>query len=163
MFLARKVGYASSSIYSSPPYLNSPPFLSSSPISSFPGPIYHSKPPGPIIDGPPYKFDSHGEHIISNEEFHALGLSESAPIKPIVNDGITGTSGSSVNIHHHYHHIDGAASNSHDNSKAPAIVVNNPIPFPNQVVVNNPIPVNNGLVSGKIIHIKYILIKLIYL
>lgn len=123
----RKVGYAGGPIYSSPPYLNSPP---SSFGGSIQGPVYHSKPPGPIIDSPPYKFDSHGEHIISNEEFHALGLGDHAPVKAAINDGITGNSGNSVNIHHHYHHIDGA-QNSNDNAKAPpAVIVNNPIPVP---------------------------------
>lgn len=139
----RKVGYASGPIYSQPP-----PFLSSPPSSSFgQGPIYHSKPPGSIHDSPPYKFDAHngphglngGEHIISNEEFHALGLGDNGPVKAAVNDGITGSGSNSVNIHHHYHHIDG---NGHDNAKAPAVIVNNPIPVP--------VPVNNGLVSGSL-------------
>lgn len=132
----RKVGYASGPVYSSPPFLSSPP-------SGFgnSGPVYHSKPPGPIIDSPPYKFDSHNEHIISNEEYHALGLGDHGPVKSSINDGITGTGSNSVNIHHHYHHVDGA-SNSHDSVKAPAVIVNNPIP----------IPVQTGpLVTGKII------------
>lgn len=128
----RKVGYASSGpIYSSPPFLSSPPSGyggGGGPIQS--GPIYHSKPPGPIIDSPPYKFDSHNEHIISNEEYHALGLGgDHTPVKSAINDGITGTGSNSVNIHHHYHHVDGA-SNSHDSGKGPAVIVNNPIPVP---------------------------------
>lgn len=164
----RKVGYASSPVYGgSPPFLSSPP-SSSYQSSGFPssgfqssgfpssgfqsssyqgGPVYHSKPPGPIIDSPPpYKFDApsgpHGlasEQILTNEEFHALGLGDHGPVKAAVNDGITGAGSNSVNIHHHYHHIDGNG-HSNDNAKAPAIVVNNPIPVP--------VPVNNGLVSG---------------
>lgn len=122
----RKVGYAPGPIYSSPP---GPIYSSSNFGGSNSGPFYHSKPPGPIIESPPYKFDSHGEHIISNEEFHALGLSEQQPVKAAINDGITGSSGNSVNIHHHYHHIDGA-QNGNDNAKAPAVIVNNPIPVP---------------------------------
>lgn len=126
----RKIGYAGGPVYSSPPFISSPPSgfggSISGPISS---PIYHSKPSGPIIDSPPYKFDSHNEHIISNEEYHALGLGDHGPVKSAINDGITGTSGNSVNIHHHYHHIDGDG-NSHDNIKAPAVIVNNPIPVP---------------------------------
>lgn len=136
----RKVGYAPSPVYSSSPFLNSPP------PTGFQGPIYHSKPQGPIIDSPPYKFDATGPHglaseqILTNEEFHALGLDrEHGPIKTAVNDGITGAGSNSVNIHHHYHHIDSNAA-SHDNAKSPAIVVNNPIPVP--------VPVNNGLVTG---------------
>lgn len=126
----RKVGYAPS--YSSPPFLSAPP-------PSFQGPVYHSKPPGAIIEGPPpYKFDSHGEHILTNEEFHALGLGDNGPVKAAVNDGITGAGSNSVNIHHHYHHIDGQHANDH--AKAPAVVVNNPIPVP--------VPVNTGLVTG---------------
>lgn len=106
--------------------------------SSLQGPVYHSKPPGPIVDSsPPYKFDTHGEHIISNEEFHALGLGETVPVKAAINDGISGSGGNSVNVHHHYHHIDG----TQNNVKAPAIVVNNPIPVP--------VPVGNGLSPGE--------------
>ncbi|XP_055321697.1 uncharacterized protein LOC129577895 isoform X2 [Sitodiplosis mosellana] len=117
----RKVGYGP--IYSSPPQ-----FIGSSPSSGFSSPVYHSKPPGPIIDSPPYKFDSHnGEHILTNEEFHALGLDSDhhVPVKSAVNDGITGSASNSVNIHHHYHHLD-----QHDSAKAPAVIVNNPIPVP---------------------------------
>lgn len=137
----RKVGYAPGPVYSSPPYISSPP---SNFGGSIPGPIsgptYHSKPPGSFIDSsPPYKFDTHGEHIISNEEFHALGLGDHAPVKSAINDGITGSGGNSVNIHHHYHHIDGNG-NTHDNIKAPAVIVNNPIPVP--------VP-QAGLVTGK--------------
>lgn len=139
----RKVGYASGPVYSSPPFIGfgGGPSFSGSSIS---GPIYQSKPPGPIIDSP-YKFDAHGgEHIISNEEFHALGLGgEHVPVKAAINDGITGSGGSnSVNIHHHYHHIDGQAGGQHDNAKAPAVIVNNPIPVP---VASAPLP----LVTGK--------------
>lgn len=132
----RKVGYAPGPIYNSPSQF-------SSPASGFPGPIagpvYHSKPPGPIIDSPPYKFDTHGEHILSNEEFHALGLDRDQHVKTSINDGITGSGSNSVNIHHHYHHIDGAAQ--HDNAKAPAVIVNNPIPVP--------VPAAAGLVTGE--------------
>lgn len=142
----RKVGYAPGPVYS-----GSPSFIGSSPTGfggpSVSGPIYQSKPPGPIIDSPPpYKFDnlnSHGEHIISNEEFHALGLGgEHVPVKAAINDGITGSGGSnSLNIHHHYHHIDGAANGHHDNAKAPAVIVNNPIPVP---VPSAPLPLATG-------------------
>lgn len=131
----RKVGYAPGPVYSSPPFLSSPPSSGfQGPISS---PVYHSKPPGPIIDSPPYKFDSHGDQtILTNEEFHALGLSDHGPVKAAINDGITGSGGNSVNIHHHYHHIDQAAGH-HDNAKAPAVIVNNPIPVP---VPASPLP-----------------------
>lgn len=134
----RKVGYASGPVYNSPPYLNSPPSNFGGPISS--GPIYHSKPHGPIIDSPPYKFDSHNEHIISNEEYHALGLGDHGPpVKSAINDGITGSGSNSVNIHHHYHHVDGAA-NAANNKGPSAVIVNNPIP----------VPVQSGpLVTGK--------------
>lgn len=143
----RKVGYVSSGpVYSSPSFIGSPPsgFGGGPSFSGSSGPIYHSKPPGPIIESP-YKFDAHaGEHIISNEEFHALGLGgEHVPVKAAINDGITGSGGgNSVNIHHHYHHIDGAAGGQHDNAKAPAVIVNNPIPVP---VASAPLP----LVTGK--------------
>lgn len=145
----RKVGYAPGPVYtSSPTFIGSPPsgFGGGPSIS---GPIYHSKPPGAIIDSPPpYKFDNlnthGGEHIISNEEFHALGLGgDHGPVKAAINDGITGSgSSNSLNIHHHYHHIDGAGSGQHDSAKAPAVIVNNPIPVP---VASAPLP----LVTGK--------------
>lgn len=147
----RKVGYAPGPVYSSPSFIGSPPtgFGAGASFSgpSISGPIYHSKPPGPIIESPaPYKFDSHGgEHIISNEEFHALGLGGDAhvPVKAAINDGITGSgSSNSLNIHHHYHHIDGAAGGQHDSVKTPAVIVNNPIPVP---VASAPLP----LVTGK--------------
>lgn len=128
----------------SPPFINSgpsssfinsgssSPFINSGPPSSFigsaPGPVYHSKPHGSIVDSDaPYKFDSIKEHVISNEEYQALQLGESAPhaTKIIANDGITGSSQNSVNIHHHYHHIDGNGADT----KAPAVIVNNPIPI----------------------------------
>lgn len=138
----RKVGYASGPIYSSPPqFIGSSSLPSSSFSAPISGPVYHSKPPGPIIDSPPYKFDSHNEQILTNEEFHALGLAgdHHVPVKASINDGITGSGSNSVNIHHHYHHIDGAAQ--HDNAKAPAVIVNNPIPVP---VPSSP------LVTGKL-------------
>lgn len=130
----RKVGYASGPVYSSPS------FISSSPPSGFggsgasfsSGPIYQSKPPGTIIDSPPpYKFDTHGgEHILSNEEFHALGLAaDHVPVKAAINDGITGSASNSVNIHHHYHHIDGANGGQNDNNKGPAVIASAPLPL----------------------------------
>lgn len=134
----RKVGYAPGGIgpvYSGPPFLNSPP-------PNFQGPVYHLKPPGLLDSGLPYKFDSGKDTIITNEEYQALqlggGLSEiGAPPKRIHNDGITGSGSNSVNIHHHYHHIDGQA----DNAKAPAVIVNNPIPVGSGH--------SNGLVTGE--------------
>lgn len=158
----RKVGYGGPSgpgpIFNNPPpYIQSGPSFSPGPSfssgpssfhsggSSFPsgasfsGPIYHSKPPGSIIDtDSPYKFDSIKEHVISNEEYQALQIGESAPQKVISNDGITGTGPNSVNIHHHYHHVDGA------DTKGTAVVVNNPIPVP------VPINTGGGLITGDI-------------
>lgn len=139
----RKVGYAPGGIgpvYNGPPFLNSPP-------PSFQGPVYHSKPPGLLDSGLPYKFDSGKDTIITNEEYQALqlggGLGEiGAPPKRIHNDGITGSGSNSVNIHHHYHHIDGQA----DNAKAPAVIVNNPIPVPVPVGIGH----SNGLVTGEL-------------
>lgn len=131
----RKVGYASGGIG---PIYNGPP-------PNFQGPVYHSKPPGPILDpSSPYKFDSGKDTFITNEEYQALQLGGGvsgigAPPKTIHNDGITGSGSNSVNIHHHYHHVDGQAANGN----APAVVVNNPIPVP--IPVGN----GNGLVTGE--------------
>lgn len=133
----RKVGYASGGFgpaYNTPPFLNSPP-------PNFQGPIYHSKPPAVLESNSPYKFDSVKDTFISNEEYQALqlggGLTDiGAPPKAIHNDGITGSSSNSVNIHHHYHHVDGQAAIG----KAPAVVVGNSIP--------GPVPVGSGLITG---------------
>lgn len=142
----RKVGYASGGIgpiYNGPPFSNSPP-------PNFQGQLFHSKPPGQFSDSSlPYKFDSGKDTIITNEEYQALQLGGSlsdigAPPKAIHNDGITGSGSNSVNIHHHYHHVDGQGANV----KAPAVIVNNPIPIS--------VPTDgNGLVTGEFSSINH--------
>lgn len=116
----RKVGYVSQSrpIYSSLPG----PIVSGGPPPDFQGPIYHSKPPGPVYDGgsSPYKFEafnSHNSH--GHEEHHEFGggLLQPSASKPV----IVGAEPQTVNIHHHYHHVD------KDTNKGPAVV---PVPVP---------------------------------
>lgn len=163
----RKVGYAYS------------PQQTFQTTQSFPGPVYHSKPPGPIyveskppgpfyegpnppgpiyqegkpqiFEGPkppspvfaggsgaPYKFENVAENYHSHGKYE-VATDFQGPAKPtiVVNaqGGTASTSGqaaaNSVNIHHHYHHIDEGAS------KTP-IVVNNQIPVPvSQLVSGN--------------------------
>lgn len=118
----RKVGYVGSSsrpIYSSLPG----PIISSGPPLDFQGPIYHSKPPGPIYEGnsPPYKFEPHphGQHH-GHEEHHEFSSGLINP-KPAIVEG----SASTVNIHHHYHH------NTDEGTKTQVIPV--PVPASNSL------------------------------
>lgn len=139
----RKVGYAPGG-----PILTGPSFISGPP-PNFQGPIYHSKPPGPILDSSsPYKFDTISEHLLTHEDHHEIGFSDlsnlnhAAPKPTIVvnahggaaSNGQGSTQANSVNIHHHYHHVDGTGA------KSPPVIVNNPVPVP---------VVGNNLVSGE--------------
>ncbi|XP_050073469.1 uncharacterized protein LOC126561398 [Anopheles maculipalpis] len=112
-----KIGYAG--------YQQRPPF--NGPPNSFGGPsyasAYPSKPLGPIYEGdaPPFDF----EPIGAGDKVYEGSLS-----KPgiVLNDGPL-VKPVEQHIHHHYHHIDGAADTK-------------------TVVVNNPVPVSASILSG---------------
>lgn len=75
------------------------------------GHFHNSKPFGSVSD-PKFPYDFNQQTFITNEEYQALqetgALSgNNAPLKNLQNDG-SGTT--SVNIHHHYHHINGEAN-----------------------------------------------------
>uniref|UniRef100_A0A182N994 Phenoloxidase-activating factor 2 n=1 Tax=Anopheles dirus TaxID=7168 RepID=A0A182N994_9DIPT len=102
-----------------------PPF--GGPPNAFAGPsyasVYPSKPLGPIYEGdaPPF-------------EFEPIGAGDKIYDGPLVKPGIVLNDGPLVkpveqHIHHHYHHIDGAADTK-------------------TVVVNNPVPVAASVLSG---------------
>ncbi|XP_053672456.1 uncharacterized protein LOC128722800 [Anopheles nili] len=115
-----KVGFAG--------YQQRPPF--GGPPNSFAGPSYASaypgKPLGPIYEGdaPPF-------------EFEPIGAGEKIYESPLAKPGIVLNDGPLVkpveqHIHHHYHHIDGAADSK-------------------TVVVNNPVPVGASVLSGSVV------------
>lgn len=128
----RKVGYVSQTrpIYSS---LQGPgPILSGGPPPDFQGPIYHSKPPGPIYEGsaPPYKFENFNSHHGHEEHHEFSGGLQPLPSKIVVNAaGVEGAG--SVNIHHHYHHVEKEGHKT-------------------QVVVPVPVPVGNALGAAEL-------------
>lgn len=137
----RKVGYSGSPFpVNGPSIQNRPLYVESKPPGPFyegpspPGPIYQGasrpgagtiyegpKPPGPIYEdnSSPYKFDSSSSNNY-HEKYETVQDFHGAP-KPSIQNDAAGSAASSVNIHHHYHHLDS------DAAKGPAVVVN-PIP-----------------------------------
>lgn len=130
-------------------YLSRPPgsslYVESKPPGPFyegpspPGPIYQSqqsaqrpfdgqifegpKPPGPIYDEssnnapPPYKFDSSSSSSLLTEKYETVA---DYPTQKIVATGNGANSQAAVNIHHHYHHLDGAT----DGAGTKTVIVN---------------------------------------
>lgn len=112
----RKVGYAygPGPVYQQKP--QSPPLP----------PIYEGpNPPGPIYQGPtssggifesnvpPYKFVNGNEQFQEKFEFDSHGLQK--PIGSGIANGQSAGAASTVNIHHHYHHLDNEAGKTGPN------------------------------------------------
>lgn len=112
----RKVGYAygPGPVYQSKP--QSPPLPPIYEGPNPPGPIYQGPTsPGGIFGGnvPPYKFVNGNEQFQEKFEFDSHGLQ-----KPTIVGGVNGQSSgaaSTVNIHHHYHHLDNEAGKTGPN------------------------------------------------